>query len=122
MADTSQNELISPFLPSFALSAAEEEEVMKMAAVGFMPGEIAVAMEWTRERRAAFCALAEYPGSDVALLIAAGRAEGRTMPQTKLQEQAKAGNIDAIKTLQVLQANNRFNELVTFLDDDEFTP
>lgn len=117
-----ENELISPFLPGFALSAAEEEEVMKMAAVGFMPGEIAVAMEWTRERRATFCALAEYPGSDVALLIAAGRAEGRAMPQTKLQEQAKAGNIDAIKTLQVLQANNRFNELVTFLDDDEFTP
>lgn len=117
-----ENELINPVLPGFALSAAEEEEVMKMAAVGFMPGEIAVAMEWTRERRAAFCALAEYPGSDVALLIAAGRAEGRAMPQTKLQEQAKAGNIDAIKTLQMLQANNRFNELVTFLDDDEFTP
>lgn len=122
MAETPKNELINPFLPGFTLSATEEDEVMKMAAVGFMPGEIAVAMEWTRERRAAFCALAEYPGSDVALLIAAGRAEGRATPQTKLQEQAKAGNIDAIKTLQVLQANNRFNELVTFLDDDEFTP
>lgn len=117
-----ENELINPVLPGFALSATEEEKVMKLAAVGFMPGEIAVAMEWPRERRAAFCALAEYPGSDVALLISAGRAEGRAMPQIKLQEQAKAGNIDAIKTLQVLQANNRFNELVTFLDDDEFTP
>lgn len=95
---------------------------MKLAAVGFMPREIAVAMEWPRDRRAAFCILAEIPGSDVALLLAAGKAEGRAVPQTKLQEQAKAGNIEAIKALQTLQANNRFNELVSYMDDDEFTP
>lgn len=108
-------------LPAFPLSATEEEEVMKLAAVGFMPREIAVAMEWPRDRRTAFCALAEFPGSDVALLLAAGRATGRAMLQTKLHEQAKAGNIEAIKALQTLQANNRFNELVSFMDDDEFT-
>ena len=34
---------------------------------------------------------------------------------------AQAGNIDAIRTLQKVQANNRFNELVYNMDDDEFT-
>lgn len=116
------SELEKSELPDFPLSAEEEEEIMKQAAVGFIPREIAIAMEWPREKRAAFCALAEYPGSSVAVLIAAGRAEGRTMPQTKLQEQARAGNIDAIKALQTLQAKNRFNELVSYMDDDEFTP
>lgn len=116
------DELEKSELPAIPLSASEEVEVMKLAAVGFITREIAIAMEWPREKRAAFCALAEYPGSSVAVLIAAGRAEGRAMPQTKLQEQAWAGNIDAIKALQTLQAKNRFNELVSYMDDDEFTP
>lgn len=108
-----------PDLP--AITKKEEEEIMQLAAVGFMPREIAVAMEWSREKRVAFCLLANTPGSEVALLIAAGKAIGRADPQKKLQEAAKAGNIDAIKTLQKLQANNRFNELVNHMDDDEFT-
>ena len=84
---------------------------MKLAAVGFMPHEIAVSMEWTRERRTA-----------ISVLITAGRATGRAQPQIKLQEAAKAGNIEAIKALQNLQRTNRFNELVNNMDDDEFTP
>lgn len=108
-----------PELP--VISKNEEEEIMQLAAVGFMPREIAVAMEWPREKRVAFCLLANTPGSEVALLISAGKAIGRADPQKKLQEAAKAGNIDAIKTLQKLQANNRFNELVNHMDDDEFT-
>lgn len=108
-----------PDLP--AISKTEEEEIMKLAAVGFMPREIAVAMEWPREKRAAFCLLANTPGSEIAMMIAAGKALGRADPQKKLQAAAQAGNIDAIKTLQKLQANNRFNELVNHMDDDEFT-
>ncbi len=62
------------------------------------------------------------PGSPLALMLAAARAEGIATPQIKLQEAATAGNIDAIKELQKIQARNRFNELVNYLDDDEFTP
>lgn len=113
------NNAIIPNLP--VISKEEEEEIMQLAAVGFMPKEIAVAMEWPREKRAAFCLLAETPGSEVAMLIAVGKTVGRAEPQRKLQEAAQAGNIDAIKTLQKLQANNRFNELVNHMDDDEFT-
>ncbi len=111
-----------PTLPAFPLTKAEEDEVMKLAAVGFMPHEIAVSMEWTRERRAAFCIHANVPGSAISVLITAGRATGRAQPQIKLQEAAKAGNIEAIKALQNLQRTNRFNELVNNMDDDEFTP
>lgn len=111
-----------PALPTFSLTKKEEEDVMKLAAVGFAPTEIAVSMEWPRERRAAFCVASKIPGSDIALLIAAGRATGRAQPQIKLQEAAQAGNIEAIKALQSLQRNNRFNELVNNMDDDEFTP
>ena len=95
---------------------------MKLAAVGFMPHEIAVSMEWPPERRRAFCIIAELPGSPLALMLAAARVEGIATPQIKLQEAATAGNIDAIKELQKIQARNRFNELVNYLDDDEFTP
>lgn len=93
---------------------------MKLAAVGFSTSEIAVSMEWPRERRALFCELAAVPGSDVALLITAGQATGRAQPQIKLQEAAQAGNIEAIKTLQSLQRNNRLNQLINNMDDDEF--
>lgn len=103
------------------LSKKEEDEVMKLAAVGFLAKEIAASMEWTAEKRRAFCRAAEIPGSDIAVLLLAGRASGRATPQIKLQEAAQAGNIDAIKTLQKIQANNRFNELVYNMDDDEFT-
>ena len=40
---------------------------------------------------------------------------------TKLQDESIAGNIEAIKTLQKLQATNRFNALVNNMDEDEFT-
>lgn len=105
-----------------SLSTTDEEEIMKLAAVGFMPTEIAVAMEWNREKRAVFVALASVPGSDVANMIAAGRATGKAKPQIKLQEAASAGNVEAIKELQKLQARNTFMERMTYIDDDEFTP
>lgn len=105
-----------------SLSPDDKEEVMKLAAVGFMPTEIAVAMEWPREKRVVFAALADVPGSEVATLIESGRANGRAAPQIKLQEAAAAGNVEAIRELQKLQARNLFIERMTGIDDDEFTP
>lgn len=108
--------------PGFPLTDKEEENVYKLASVGMRPAEIAVSMEWTAERRRDFCFIAELPGSHLAVMLAAARAEGIATPQIKLQGAAAAGNIDAIKELQKIQARNRFNELVSYLDDDEFTP
>jgi hypothetical protein len=39
----------------------------------------------------------------------------------KLQQAAAAGNVEAIRELQKLQRRNRYNELITHMDDDEFT-
>lgn len=108
--------------PEFQLTDKEEGDVYKLASVGMRPAEIAVSMEWPAERCRAFCIIAELPGSPLALMLASARAEGIATPQIKLQEAAVAGNLDAIKELQKFQARNRFNELVNYLDDDEFTP
>jgi hypothetical protein len=108
-------------LPDFCLEKKDEKDVMQLAAVGMLPRDIAVALEMSSERRELFCLLAETPGTNVNLLISAGRANGIAMPQIKLQEAAKAGNIDAIKALKQYQAQNRYNELVSNLDNDEFS-
>lgn len=104
-----------------ALTPDEEDQVARLAAVGLMPRDIAVAMEWPRERRRAFCLMADCADTEISDLIAAGRAMGRVQPQMKLQEAAAAGNVEAVKALQGLQAANRFAEQLTLMDDDEFT-
>ncbi len=108
--------------PEFPLTKEEEDNIYKLASAGMRSAEIAVSMKWPPERCRAFCIIAELPGSSLALMLAAARAEGIAAPQIKLQEAATAGNIDAIKALQKIQARNRFNELVNYMDDDEFTP
>jgi hypothetical protein len=111
----------NPNLPTLQLSAEEEKDVMQLAAVGLMPIEIAAAMDWPRERKAAFCVLAEIPGTHISLIILSGQAEGKSAPQMKLQQAAAAGNVEAIRELQKLQRRNRYNELITHMDDDEFS-
>lgn len=103
------------------IPADKKEEILQLAAVGLTPGQIAAAMEYPPDVAAAFVLLADVPGSTVARLILEGRANGIAAPQMKLQQAANAGNIDAIKTLQKLQQVNRFNELINYMDDDEFT-
>lgn len=103
------------------LSAQEEDDVMALAAVGFMPPEIAMYMKWPQDKRIAFCMLANTPGSEIAILISAGRISGRADSHMKLHAAAKDGNIDAIKMLREIQADNRFNELVSHMDNDELT-
>lgn len=115
------DEDIIKYLEGFTLSERDEESVMKLAAVGFAPSEIAAAMEWEPSRQLLFTTAATNPKSRIATLIAAGKVQGRATPQIKLHEAAAAGNIDAIKTLQGLQARNRFNELLTHMDDDELS-
>ena len=92
--NTENNDIVK--YPDFPLTTKEEEDVYKLASAGMRSAEIAVSMEWPPERRRAFCIIAELPGSPLALMLAAARAEGIATPQIKLQEAATAGNIDAI--------------------------
>lgn len=116
--NTQENNLVP--IDGFFKDAREKEEVAKLAAVGLHPSEIAAAMGWEFSRRLAFVALAATVDSSVAACIAEGRVSGVAVPQIKLQEAAAAGNIDAIKELQKIQARNLFNERVRNIDDDEF--
>lgn len=102
-------------------SKEEEDEIMKLAAVGLSPAQIASALEWNRTKGAAFCALASRPGSKVAMMIESGKTIGMADPQKRLYESAQTGNLDAIKELQKVQFRNRYNQLIRGLDDDEFT-
>lgn len=99
----------------------DEVEVLRLAAVGLSASRIAAALGLEPRDALRFIALAEMPGSCVARIIEEGRANGTAAPQLKLQEVARAGNIDAIKTLQKIQGVNRFNELLTNMDDDELS-
>ena len=103
------------------IPADKKEEILQLAAVGLTPGQIAAAMEYPPDAAAVFVALADVPGSTVYRLMIEGRANGIASPQMKLQQAANAGNIDAIKTLQKLQQANRFNELIYYMEDDEFS-
>lgn len=107
-------------LPEITLTKEQETDILKLAAVGLQPGDIAVAVELEPRDAMMFVALSEVPGSQVSRLMAQGRAIGRSTPQLKLQEAANAGNIDAVKTLQKIQKENRYQELVNNMDNDEF--
>ena len=98
---------------------SKKEDIRKLAAVGLSPREIVALAELTPDEATVFLTLASVPGSPVDLLLSEGRAAGVAIPQIKLQEAATAGNIDAIKALQKLQALNRFNEFLNNMDDDE---
>ena len=106
---------------SLTFTEEREKDIMQLAAVGLSPADIAAAVELDTPSALAFVALAEIPGSNVSLMLARGRAIGRATPQMKLQAAANAGNIDAVKTLQKIQKENRFQELVNNMDNDEFT-
>ena len=122
MNDEQQKPDNTPGLPiGLALTKEHEDDILKLAAVGLSPAEIAAAVELDTRTAMLFVALAEVPGSNVSLMLARGRAIGRATPQMKLQEAANAGNIDAVKTLQKIQKENSFQELVNNMDNDEFT-
>ncbi len=98
------------------------DDVRRLAGVGLSPQKIAAALELTPENAAAFSALAKIPGSPVARLFDEGRALCESSPQLKLLAAAQAGNIDAVKTLQKIQEQNRLRAFMENMDDDEFDP
>ncbi len=103
------------------LSDSDKKDIMKMAAVGLNPEQIAASLDMTRMQRLIFVAAAETPGTMVAELLEKGRAVGVSGPLVKLQEAAVAGNIDAVKTLRDTRRENQFFQLLNAMDDDEFT-
>ncbi|MDE5786175.1 MAG: hypothetical protein K2H98_06535 [Duncaniella sp.] len=111
----------NPSLPVLLFSNEQKADIEKLAAVGLPPADIAAAIELPPRDGLIFVMLADMPGSPISLMLARARAIGKSAPQIKLQEAANAGNIDAAKTLQKLHRENRLQELITNMDNDEFT-
>lgn len=101
------------------LTPDQKEEVRRLAAVGMSPAKIAVGIELRGKDVYRFRRLAEIPDSEVAMLIREGEISGVAIPQIKMQQAAAAGNLDAIKQLREVQADNEFQQLLNNMDDDE---
>lgn len=114
--DTNNPDYLSVLLPK-----ETKEEVVSLAGLGLTPAQIAAAIGMTPESAALFIALADMPGSAVARLIETGLVSGLATSQKELQKQANSGDVDAIKELMKVRRINRFNELIYYMDDDEFT-
>lgn len=110
------------WVEEYSLTNAQETEVMRLAAVGMRPADIALALELPPGKLMEFVKAAQDPANSLFWLIASGRATGKATPQIKLQEAAAAGNLEAIRLLQKAQAQNRFNDLLIKMDEDEYTP
>ena len=96
-------------------------DIVKLASDGLSPRDIAVAIGLDDNAADAFCRMAPMPGSPVFRLMERGRTEGRKTALTKLSDVAREGNIDAVKALAEIQAASRHDELINYMDDDEFT-
>lgn len=55
-------------------------------------------------------------------LTYADRNETAILELDELQKAARSGDVESIKELRRIIAHNRFHELMTNMDDDEFTP
>lgn len=108
-------------LPVPTFTAEQKADIEKLAAVGLPPADIAAAIELAPRDAVIFVMLADMPGSSISLMLTRARAIGKSRPQMKLQEAANAGNIDAAKALQKMQRENRLQDLITNMDNDEFT-
>lgn len=105
--------------PGFELTRNQRDQVKSLASLGFQPREIAAALGLGGDQTRFFRAMADYPETLVASLIASGRIIGRTKSMETLKKQAEGGDLEAIKILRDVQAHNRFNDLVNMMDDDE---
>ena len=107
-------------LPDFFLNEKEKETIGNLAAGGVSAEDIAFYMRWPRARRRLFVVLSRYPESEVATLIAEGRAAGKFDPLAELLRMSRTGNLDAIKSLHEFQTCSRLEQFIKSIDDDEF--
>lgn len=106
--------------PALIFTDEQKQDIEKLATIGFSPADIAAAIKLAPLDALVFVSLADVPGSSVSLMLTRARAIGKSTSQIKLYEAAAAGNIDAAKALQKLSRDNRLQELITNMDNDEF--
>lgn len=114
------NEDIIP-VELFRPTEEQAEDIKRLAALGFTPKKIAIAMGLERDEMLLFLRDAATPGTAVAVLMLQAVTQTKAAPQIKLHEAAEAGNVDAIKLLQDVQRRNQFNNIIDQMDDEELT-
>lgn len=107
--------------PGFELTLVQRDQIKSLASLGLQPREIAAALGLDGDQARFFRAMADFPETLVASLIASGRIIGRTKSMETLKALAEGGDLEAIKILREIQAHNRFNNLVNIMDEDELT-
>ena len=105
----------------FRPTEEQAEDIKRLAALGFTPKKIAIAMGLERDEMLLFLRDAATPGTAVAVLMLQAVTQTEAAPQIKLHEAAEAGNVDAIELLQDVQRRNQFNNIIDQMDDEELT-
>ena len=110
-------------LPADLFRPDEEQaaDIKRLAALGYTPKQMAVALGLDTADALLFLRDAATPATAVAALMRQAITETAAAPQVKLHEAAEAGNVDAVKELQKVQRRNEFNRLIEQMDDDELT-
>lgn len=112
------NEL--PIVDSVYIPTEKRDDIQRLSALGYQPCDIAIAICLDQEDVDLFVYDSKIPGTTVYALIQNGIIITRAAPEAKLHEAAEAGNVDAIKELDVVRRRHVFEKLITDMDNDEY--
>ena len=96
----------------------QREDVKRLASLGYRPAEIAIALGLSGEDGINLVRDAETPGTTVFQLIREGLLVTKAAPEVKLHEAAEAGNVDAIKELNIVNFRHTYNRMIDEMDED----
>lgn len=96
----------------------QRDDVKRLASLGYRPVEIAVSLGIPAEDRGNFVRDATTPGTTAYELIKEGVLVTRAAPEVKLHQAAEAGNVDAIKELNIVHFRHAYNQMIDDMDAD----
>lgn len=101
------------------MDTQQQEDVRRLASLGYSPKEMAVSLGLSREEAEIFVRDSETAGTAVNFLIWEGILVARAAPEIKLHEAAESGNVEAVKQLEAMRKRHAFERLIEQMDDDE---
>lgn len=104
----------------FYVDLEQRDDVKRLASLGYRPVEIAVSLGLDQQKTAAFIRDADTPGTTVSTLIREGLLVTKAAPEVKLHEAAEAGNVDAIKELNIVNFRHAYARTLEEMDEDEY--
>ena len=105
-------------IDQFFVDLEQREDVKRLASLGYRPAEIAVSLGLSGEDAQNLIKDAGTPGTTVFQLIREGILVTKAAPEVKLHEAAEAGNVDAIKELNIVNFRHAYNQMIDDMDAD----